>query len=215
MPRKYIRVKPEDKDLEEKIEKALKAIKEEGVSVRTAAKLHGVGRMTLQRRLATGEKPKKSVGGQLSLPKEAEMELAEYLKIKANGGFGNILNELKQLVRLYVDANSCEDTPIGTYLRKYCKFKNSMPGEDWCTAFMRRYRLSCKIPSTLEKSRKSADLYRLYKSVHMFTKLVHKPATQKKDNSPCETISPSTSFEQIMADVFKKPNPSTAQAMQK
>ena len=31
-----------------------------------------------------------------------------------------------------------------------------MPGDDWCTVFLRRYRLSCKLLSTLEKSRKSA-----------------------------------------------------------
>ena len=31
-----------------------------------------------------------------------------------------------------------------------------MPGEDWLKAFMDRWNLSCKIPSTLEKSRKTA-----------------------------------------------------------
>ncbi|MPC91202.1 hypothetical protein E2C01_086221 [Portunus trituberculatus] len=89
MPRKYGRVKPENKDHEENLEKA---VKEDKVSVRTAAKMQGIARTSLQQRLATGEKPKKTVGGQLSLPKEAEMELAECLKIKAKWGFGNSMS---------------------------------------------------------------------------------------------------------------------------
>ena len=115
MPRNYVRVKPKDEDVEEKIEKAIKAVKD-GVSVRGTAKIHGVCRMTLQRRLATGEKPHKSVGGQLSLPKEAEMELAKCLKIKAKWGFGNTITELKDLVKSFVDANIAEDSPTGMYL---------------------------------------------------------------------------------------------------
>ncbi|MPC79705.1 hypothetical protein E2C01_074246 [Portunus trituberculatus] len=74
-------MKPENMDHEENLEKAVKAVKEDKVSVRTAARMHGIARTSLQQRLATGEKPKKTVGGQLSLPKEAEMELAECLKM--------------------------------------------------------------------------------------------------------------------------------------
>ena len=149
--------RPEDLDLEENVKKAIAAVKEDGVSVRAASKLHGVGRMTLQSRLSEGAKPIKSVGGQLSLPKEAEMELAECLKIKARWGFGNTTKEVKHLVKSFVDSNITQETPTGAYLRKYCKFKSdNLPGEDWCTSFMRRYRLSCKLPSSLEKTRKSA-----------------------------------------------------------
>ena len=76
--------------------------------------------------------------------------------MKAKWGFGNSTTEVKHFVKTFVDTNISEDTPTGAYLRKYCKFKNNLPGEDWCTSFMRKYRLSCKLPSSLEKSRKSA-----------------------------------------------------------
>ena len=94
MPRTYKRAKPQDLDLEENIEKAVAAVKNEGMSVRAAAKVHNVGRMTLQRRVREPEKSLKSRGGQLSLPKEAEMELAELLKVKAKWGFADTTTEV-------------------------------------------------------------------------------------------------------------------------
>ena len=79
------------------------------------------------------------------------MELAECLKVKAKWGFGNSTTEVKHFVKTLVDTNISEDTPTGAYLRKYCKFKNNLPGEDWCISFMRRYRLSCKLPSSRKR----------------------------------------------------------------
>ena len=86
MPRTYKRTRPQDSDLEENIKKAVAAVKGGGMSVRTAAKLYNVGRMTLQRSDSI-KKASEECGGQLSLPKEAEMELAECLKVKAKWGF--------------------------------------------------------------------------------------------------------------------------------
>ncbi|MPD02072.1 hypothetical protein E2C01_097627 [Portunus trituberculatus] len=54
------------------------------------------------------------------------------------------------------------------------------------------------------------DLYKLCKSVQTSSEPVHKPAIPKKVNSPREMIFPSTSFEQIMANVFRKPYPTTS-----
>ena len=51
MPRTYKRTRSQDSDLEENIKKAVAAVKDGGMSVRTAAKLYNVGRMTLQRRV--------------------------------------------------------------------------------------------------------------------------------------------------------------------
>ena len=61
MPRTYKRTRPQDSDLEENIKKAVAAVKDGGMSVRTAAKLYNVGRMTLQRRVTVSKKPLKSV----------------------------------------------------------------------------------------------------------------------------------------------------------
>ena len=111
MPRTYEKIKPQDLDLEENIKKAVAAVKDECMSVRAAAKMYNVGRMTVQRRVTEPEKPLKSVGGQLSLLKEAEMDLAECLKVKAKWGFGNSITEIKSFVKTYVDTNITEDTP--------------------------------------------------------------------------------------------------------
>ncbi|MPC16589.1 hypothetical protein E2C01_009417 [Portunus trituberculatus] len=54
------------------------------------------------------------------------------------------------------------------------------------------------------------DLYKLCKSVQTSSEPIHKPATPKKVNPPREMISPSTSFEQVMADVFRNPYPTTS-----
>ena len=62
MPRTYKRTRPQDSDLEKNIKKAVAAVKDGGMSVRTAAKLYNVGRMTLQRRVTVSKKPLKSVG---------------------------------------------------------------------------------------------------------------------------------------------------------
>ncbi|MPC99075.1 hypothetical protein E2C01_094470 [Portunus trituberculatus] len=58
------------------------------------------------------------------------------------------------------------------------------------------------------------DLYKLRKSVQTSSEPVHKPVTPKKVSPSREMISPSTSFEQIMADVFSEPYPTTSGTMQ-
>ena len=58
MPRTYKRTRPQ----EENIKKVVAAVKDGGMSVRTAAKLYNVGRMTLQRRVTVSKEPLNSVG---------------------------------------------------------------------------------------------------------------------------------------------------------
>ena len=111
----------------------------------------------IQKSFPEGRKP--------SLPKECEDELALCLKAKARWGFGSTRDEVRDLVKEYVTKNKDTETDLrkhclylrnSLYLRKYCQFKNNKPGEDWLVGFMRRYRLSSKKPSTLEKTRKIA-----------------------------------------------------------
>ncbi len=153
MVRKYKpkRLKPDETALE----KAVTAIKRDKLCVRDAAKLYKVDKSTLSRRLKLGVSKKKS-GGQSSIPPEHELELVECLKVKARWGFAETISEIKNHVHQFVAANIKKDTEVGLYLRKYCKFHNNRPGKDWIIGFMKKYGLSAKCPSALEKSRKSA-----------------------------------------------------------
>ena len=91
MPRTYKRTRPQDSDLEENIKKAVAAVKDGGMSVRTAAKC---GQDDPAKESDSIKKASEECGGQLSLPKEAEMELAECLKVKAKWGFLFVLEVL-------------------------------------------------------------------------------------------------------------------------
>ena len=66
MPRTYTRIKPQDPDLEENIKKAVHSVKDDGMSVRAAAKLYNVGRMTLQRRVTTRKASEECEGSTVS-----------------------------------------------------------------------------------------------------------------------------------------------------
>ena len=90
------------------------------------------------------------------MPKENEDELALCLQAKARWGFGSTRDEVRDSVRDYVSANKGRDTKLGRYLKIHCQFKHNKPGEDWLISFMKRYRLSIKRPSKLEKTRKIA-----------------------------------------------------------
>ena len=118
---------------------------------------------------------------QFALPKESEVELAGCLVVRANWGYGCTSDEIKDLVRQYVDMKKGDGTPIGDHLQKHCHF--STPGKDWLTYFMRRYELSLKKPSALEKTRKIAasspnTIYGYYDMVYNEAKkldILHRP----------------------------------------
>ena len=86
------------------------------------------------------------------MPLESEIELAECLNIKAAWGTASTNDELKVLVQEYVKTNKDNDTEIGRHLQKHCRFKDCMPGDEWVASFMKKYDLSRKKPSALEKN---------------------------------------------------------------
>ena len=89
-----------------------------------------------------------------SLPKESEDELALCLQAKARWGFESTRDEVRDFVREYISNNKGTDTELGRYLDIHCKFKDDKPGKDWLISFMKRYSLSTKKPSKLEKTSK-------------------------------------------------------------
>lgn len=42
---------------------------------------------------------------------------------------------------------------LSNYLKRYCQFKNNVPGDEWLSAFLVRHNLSNKKPRSSEKSR--------------------------------------------------------------
>ena len=54
----------------------------------------------------------------------------------AKWGLGLTRQEVKDFVKVYVDANIKENNETRDYLRKYCRFKNNILGDDWLGGFL-------------------------------------------------------------------------------
>lgn len=90
------------------------------LTLRDAAKMFKVDKSTLSRRITKGS-PIKKGGGQLSIPKNSELELADCLKVKARWGFSEStgISEVTEHVKLIVNANIAQRNELGDYLKKY------------------------------------------------------------------------------------------------
>lgn len=122
MPNKYIRKdKAKSRAINEQTYKNAVALVESGKSIRSAAKETGISEFGLRYRIKT--RNMKSIGGQQSLPDVSEAELYKLLALKSKWGFASTRQEVKELVCDYVKSNKTLETPLGDYLRKYCKFK--------------------------------------------------------------------------------------------
>jgi hypothetical protein len=156
MPRKYKR-KFEVVDIDD-MKSAMQAVTENHLTEREAAETFNVSRRTLQRRIkAFSNLPERNVGAHPFIEFSAEVDLADCIKSLARQGSGLSRFNIKIYVQSYIQYHKKLDTATGVYLRKYCKFRQDLPGNDWLKGFMNKFRLSCKKPSTLEKARKMAE----------------------------------------------------------
>ncbi|CAF2000862.1 unnamed protein product [Rotaria magnacalcarata] len=136
------------------VKEALKAVENKIMSQRAACKAFNVTRKTLYRRLKEKHHlPNYPAGMKSSLPFDSEVELAVALTTLAKQGFALTRTEVRQLVKEYVEKHKEDNNQIGEHLCKYCQFKNNCPGNDWMTKFLKKFKLSSKKPSSLEKSR--------------------------------------------------------------
>jgi hypothetical protein len=180
MPRNYTAKRPTPN--KDDLAAAVAAVNSGELRLREAATQYNIDKSTLSRRLSKGD-PATSSGGQLSLPRESELELTECLKVKSKWGFAESIEELKEHVKTYVNSNINEDNEVGNHLRKYCKLRDNRPGKDWVISFMERHHLSVKCPSALEKARKTAAsnpdiIYQYYSTLEKETirlRIVHRP----------------------------------------
>lgn len=126
------------------IEKALKAIKDTGLSIRKAAAAYGIPVATLGRKkLCDPEKMKRRTGPETILSSEEEDEIVKWVLHRAEIGAPVTKTDLLDCIQQYVQANS-KKTP----------FTDDRPGRQWYKAFRKRHpELSIRKPQQLSTSR--------------------------------------------------------------
>jgi hypothetical protein len=157
MPRTYIRKKESQVDYQ-KVAECVKAIREQGLSIRNAAAQISIDKSVIHRHLkASYTQMVLSPPGRLqSLPPHLEAEIAGVAKTAAAHGFGLQKKELKEFTQNVVIQTWELESECGTYLKKHCQFVNKCPSDEWVTDFMSRHHLSLRLPSMQEKVRKEA-----------------------------------------------------------
>jgi len=123
-----------DKDRQGKFEAALHLLKNSKCSIRAAGRQVGLHESSLRGLLkknnissASIESIERSGRCQRELkpviPIKDEEALASNINLKAKLGFGLTRADMKDLVAKFVDLHKEQETELGAYLRKYCKFK--------------------------------------------------------------------------------------------
>jgi len=105
------------------IDEAIRKVRNNELSIRKAAKELNMAESSLRDKMKV--KRTKRSGGQTTLTRDAEEELAHLLIVKAKWGFAAGREELKDIVQQYVIANKDHDTEVGRQLKKLCRFKVS------------------------------------------------------------------------------------------
>jgi hypothetical protein len=154
MPRTYKAIKPQPVD-KIRIQQCLEYMVEMGLSLNAAANHFGLPEATVRRhkKHALLNAPLTSPGGQPSLPPDMQADIASIARISASHDFGFSKEELRLFIGGFIQENWDATTPLGNYLRKYCRFKDHLPSNDWVTSFLSDHHLSLKKPSLLEKCR--------------------------------------------------------------
>jgi hypothetical protein len=126
-----------------------------GQSERKACAELGIPRSTMQRhrKALSQNRPLPHPGNPPNLPPQLSIEIAGIAKTAAENGFGISKKELISFVGDVVKNECNSDSAVAVYLRKYCRFVNKIPSEEWAERFMKKNHLSLVKPSPLERSR--------------------------------------------------------------
>ena len=143
MARTYKRKTAEDPERCDGLRDAMRAVNRKSHSINKAAKVYKVSKATLLRHLAHNKNTLSEtvnedtsleclvVGHPHNLPQECEVELVQCLTIMAKWGFGLTPSEICDYVKDFVIERKNGKDEIGKHLRKYCRFVDNRPGEDW------------------------------------------------------------------------------------
>lgn len=160
---------------EESMLSAMKAFKEDGMPLATAAKTFGVPRNTLRRRVMSNvEIPK--FGQHTAFSKNTEDELVGHIIKLDNIGYGLTRKELRQLVYRFAIANGITH-PLNN--------ETQMAGEDWLRGFLSRHNnLSVRVAEGLSYARaKRMTKERVDKFYSLFSNLLDKHNLWNKPSS--------------------------------
>ena len=118
-----------------------------GKSIRSSAKKYGMAESTLRNRIKLIQEGTEMVGSgrRNVLNEQEETQLARCINVLCNAGFSPSTNEIKDLVRDYVRANSITNP-----------YNDDRPGKDWLHNFMKRQKLSTKKATIISAARKAA-----------------------------------------------------------
>ena len=129
----------------EDLDKALSLVREENVSIRTAALSYGIPKSTLHDHCSGKVKGSKR-GPPTNLSDAEELKLAEWAMEMASIGYGRTRVQVSEMVKRLLD----EDGRPNPFVDNY-------PGRDWWYGFLRRHPdISLRSPEQLQLSRTSA-----------------------------------------------------------
>jgi hypothetical protein len=129
-----------------------------GVSRRRACRELGLSEASVRRyeRAAANAVTIHPHGGISSLPPSLSEEIATVARAAGKYGFGLSKKELRGYVGYLVEAYWDSPTQIGQHLRRYCRFVDHVPGDEWVEKFFRDNNLSLVKPSPLQRCRANA-----------------------------------------------------------
>jgi hypothetical protein len=133
MPCVYEKTKASQVD-HELVEKCVKMIREDGLTIRAAAERFGLSKTTVNRHLIASciQTSLPSAGRLPCLPASVEADNATTTKTAAAHGFGISRQELRQFVQTFVVRKWDEDDEVGQHLCKNCRFVDKAPCKLCC-----------------------------------------------------------------------------------
>lgn len=113
---------------DEKLELAVHAVREGGLSYERSAKVFNIPKRTIYNKVKN--RHQKSVGAQTVLDAAEERQLVDLLIASAEYGFPLTMLDLRVIVKEYLDK-------LG---KRVQIFPNNMPGPDWCYGYLKRHK---------------------------------------------------------------------------
>lgn len=113
---------------EEKLELAVRAVREKGLSYARSAEIFNIPKRTIYNKVKN--RHPKSVGVPTILDAVEERQLVDLLIASAEYGFPLTMLDLRIIVKEYLDR-------LGKTVKK---FPNNMPGPDWCYGYLKRHK---------------------------------------------------------------------------
>ena len=125
------------------MEKALRSIREENLSIRRAGRNFGIPESTLRDKIHERVPDQCRSGPSTVLSSQEETDLCVWLQKMSEIGYGRCRRELVEIVKKTLDK-------VG---RVTC-FKDNRPGKDWCASFKKRHhQLKLKTGEDLSRER--------------------------------------------------------------